>query len=121
MCESGRILHHLLHGASDPRNTIAIVGFQAEHTTGRRIMERRPTIKIFDQNVALRADVEVLDGYSAHADRTELQRWLDGTKIKAPVCLVHGEPPAQTALIAQLSAKGYSVTAPAPGDRVNLT
>jgi metallo-beta-lactamase family protein len=120
MAESGRILHHLLHGASDPRNTIAIVGFQADGTLGRRIVERRPTLKIFDQEVPLRAQVEVLDGYSAHADRGELQRWLVGTHIQAPICLVHGEPPAQTALIEQLAAKGYKVTAPAPGDRVTL-
>jgi metallo-beta-lactamase family protein len=121
MCESGRIVHHLLHGASDPRNTIAIVGFQAEHTLGRRIVERRPTIKIFDESVALRADVEVMNGYSAHADRRELQKWLQGTGVKAPVCLVHGEPPAQAALIEQLTAAGYKVTAPAPGDRVTLS
>ena len=121
MVESGRILHHLLHGAADPRNTIAIVGFQAEGTLGRRIVEGQSTIKIFDQHVPLRAQVEVLNGYSAHADRTELQRWLDGTHTKAPVCLVHGEPDAQTALIAQLSAKGYKASAPAPGDVVTLT
>jgi metallo-beta-lactamase family protein len=120
MAESGRIVHHLLHGAADPRNTIAIVGFQAEHTLGRRIVERRPTIKIFDQDVPLRADVEVLNGYSAHGDRGELQRWLQGTRTSAPVCLVHGEPPAQQALTERLAALGYKVTAPAPGDRVTL-
>jgi metallo-beta-lactamase family protein len=121
MAESGRILHHLLHGASDPRNTIVIVGFQADGTLGRRIVEHQSTLKIFDDRVPLRAEVEVLNGYSAHADRTELQRWLEGTKTKAPVCLVHGEPDAQTALIGQLSARGYKVTAPAPGDKVSLT
>ncbi|HZS59084.1 MAG TPA: MBL fold metallo-hydrolase [Gemmatimonadaceae bacterium] len=121
MAESGRILHHLMHGASDPRNTIVIVGFQADGTLGRRIVEGQSTIRIFDQHVPLRAQVEVLNGYSAHADRGELQRWLDGIGTKAPVCLVHGEPDAQTALIAQLGQHGYKATAPAPGDVVNLT
>jgi metallo-beta-lactamase family protein len=121
MAESGRILHHLLHGASDPRNTIAIVGFQADGTVGRQIVDRRPTIRIFGDQVPLRAQVEVLNGYSAHADRHELERWLAGTNVKAPVCLVHGEPVAQTALIDQLTAKGYRVTAPAPGNTVTLT
>ena len=65
MAESGRILHHLAHGANDPRNTILIVGFQAEHTLGRRIVERRAVLKIFGDEVPLRADVQILNGYSA--------------------------------------------------------
>ena len=124
MAESGRILHHLLHGAPDPRNTILIVGFQAEHTLGRRIVERRPMLKIFGDEVPLRAQVEVLNGYSAHGDRGELARWLDATAAPSPapprVFLVHGEPPAQAAMQAALSARGYAVAAPAPGDRVSV-
>ncbi|MBI3791353.1 MAG: MBL fold metallo-hydrolase, partial [Gemmatimonadetes bacterium] len=60
MAESGRILHHLAHGASNPRNTILIVGFQAEHTLGRRIVEGRPVLSIFGEDVPLRARVAVL-------------------------------------------------------------
>jgi metallo-beta-lactamase family protein len=124
MAESGRVLHHLTHGASDPRNTILVVGFMAEHTLGRRIVERRPTLRIFGAEVALRAQVEILDGYSAHADRTELAAWLDSVKSTSPtlsrVWLVHGEPPAQAALMTALTAKGYAVSAPAPGDRSPL-
>jgi metallo-beta-lactamase family protein len=116
MAESGRILHHLAHGAADPRNTILIVGFQAEHTLGRRIVERRPMLKIFGDEVPLRARVEVLNGYSAHADRGELVRWI-GTvrgveKAALPVYLVHGEPEAQSALRDTLAQDGYSVTIP---------
>ena len=76
MVEAGRILHHLAQGASDPRNTILIVGFQAEHTLGRRIVEKAPILKIFGDEIPLRAHVEVINGYSAHADRTELRTWL---------------------------------------------
>jgi metallo-beta-lactamase family protein len=116
MVESGRILHHLVHGASDPRNTILIVGFQAEHTLGRRIVERRPTLKIFGDEVPLRARVEVLNGYSAHADRGELVRWLaavrGSNKAAPPVYLVHGEPEAQAALRDRLVQDGYGVTIP---------
>jgi metallo-beta-lactamase family protein len=116
MAESGRILHHLAHGAPDPRNTILIVGFQAEHTLGRRIVERRPAIKIFGEEIPLRARVEVLNGYSAHADRGELVRWLSevrGPNARAlPVYLVHGEPEAQAALRDRLVQDGYSVTIP---------
>ncbi|HEX7941847.1 MAG TPA: MBL fold metallo-hydrolase, partial [Gemmatimonadaceae bacterium] len=122
MAESGRILHHLAHGAGDPRNTILIVGYQAEHTLGRRIVERRETIKVFGEEIPLRAHVEVLDGYSAHADRTELLDWLDAVHARSPrlerVYLVHGEPDAQDALASALGAKGYQVTCPTAHTRV---
>ena len=124
MAEVGRILHHLKNGASDPRNTILIVGFQAEGTLGRRIVERQSTLRIFGDTVPLRARVEVLNGYSAHGDRTELTRWLDEVRAKSarvpPVYLVHGEPPAQEALANKLEALGYAVQIPAPGDKAPL-
>lgn len=124
MAESGRVLHHLSYAAGDSRNTILVVGFMAEHTLGRRIVEKRASLRIFGTDVPLRAKVEILNGYSAHADRTELAAWLDAVKSTSPalskVLLVHGEPPAQEALMAVLGAKGYSVTAPAPGDRCAL-
>ena len=84
MAESGRILHHLAQGASDPRNTMLIVGFQAEHTLGRRIVERQPTLRIFGDDVPLRAQVEVINGYSAHADRQELASWIDRVRERSP-------------------------------------
>ena len=124
MCEGGRILHHLIHGASNPRNTILIVGFQAEHTLGRRIVEKRPTIKVFGEEIELRASVEVLNGYSAHADRTELSNWIGAVRKSSPalknVYLVHGEPPAQEALAGQLTMTGLRVTSPEPGTRVTV-
>lgn len=122
MAEAGRILHHLSQGASDPRNTILIVGFQAEHTLGRRIVEKAPVLKIFGEEVPLRARVEVINGYSAHADRTELRTWLDAVKVTSPklssVHLVHGEPKAQDELQTTLLAKGYTVTCPSPHTRI---
>jgi metallo-beta-lactamase family protein len=124
MAESGRIVHHLAHGAPDPRNTILVVGFMAEHTLGRRIVEGRPTLKIFGEEVPLRARVEILSGYSAHGDRNELAAWLGAVRRgarKAPrVWLVHGEPPAQEALAGRLRAEGYQVDAPAAGTKVEL-
>ncbi|HEU4630704.1 MAG TPA: MBL fold metallo-hydrolase, partial [Gemmatimonadaceae bacterium] len=124
MAEGGRILHHLANHAGDPSTTILIVGFQAEHTLGRRIVERRPMIRVFGDEVPLRARVEILNGYSAHADRTELRRWLGAVKGSSPglerVFLVHGEPDAQDALAGQLEGDGYRVRCPASGDRVTL-
>lgn len=124
MCEAGRILHHLANGASDARNTILIVGFQAEHTLGRRIVERREMLRIFGDEIPLRARVEVLNGYSAHADRSELVRWVDAVRGDAkrtpPVCLVHGEPPAQEALAGLMMSGGYDVRVPASGDKATF-
>jgi metallo-beta-lactamase family protein len=124
MAETGRILHHLANGASDPRNTILIVGFMAEHTLGRRIVERRPMLRIFGEEVALRARVEVLNGYSAHADRTELRAWLHAVRDRSPrlgrVYLVHGETDAQDALAATLGGDGFDVKCPVPGERHDL-
>ena len=124
MAESGRILHHLLHGAPDPRSTILIVGFQAEHTLGRRIVERQRMLNVLGEAVPLRARVEILNGYSAHADRRELAAWLEAIRKDAgrppPVWLVHGEPPSQAALAASLRESGYTVEMPYAGDRVSL-
>lgn len=124
MAESGRILHHLLHGASEPRNTILVVGFMAEHTLGRRIVEKQPLLKVFGDEVALRAQVEIISGYSAHADRTELHEWITGTRAQAKslrdVWLVHGEPDAQDAFAATLAKDGLRAHCPTPGTRVEL-
>ncbi|MGQ0765275.1 MAG: MBL fold metallo-hydrolase RNA specificity domain-containing protein [Gemmatimonadota bacterium] len=122
MAESGRIVHHIANGATDPRNTILIVGFQAEHTLGRRIVERQPIIKVFGEEIPLRANVEIINGYSAHGDRRELHEWIRTVRSGKPaprnVYLVHGEPAAQEAFTAQLTADGFKVSAPARGDRV---
>jgi metallo-beta-lactamase family protein len=127
MCEAGRILHHLAHNASDPRTTILIVGFQAEHTLGRRIADRAPIIRVFGEEVPLRARVEILSGYSAHGDRMELQHWLDAVRtgdprgVIASVYLVHGEASAQDAFAEQLRSAGYpQVRAPAWHEAITL-
>lgn len=123
MAESGRILHHLLAGASDPRNTILVVGFMAEHTLGRRIAEKRPVLKVFGEEVQLRARVEEIHGYSAHAGCKELVRWVEAVRRSSPrlrdVWLVHGEPPAQDALAGRLSALGFRAHCPTPGTRTD--
>jgi metallo-beta-lactamase family protein len=124
MAESGRILHHLRHGASDPRNTILIVGYQADHTLGRRIVERQPVLRIFGEDVPLSARVETLNGYSAHGDRTQLHHWLSAVREggraegrdRPSVCLVHGEPDAQDAFAERLRADHFPVRVPSPGE-----
>ena len=92
MCEAGRILHHLKHNIEDPRATILIVGFQAPDTLGRRLVERRPEVRILGQSFALKAQVVVLNGLSSHADQPTLLRSLAPLAGHArEVRLVHGE------------------------------
>lgn len=99
MCEHGRILHHLRNNIEDPKNTVLIVGFQAEHTLGRRIVERREVVRIFGDEHPLRAEVEVLNGFSAHADADELRdfafRVMERGRRLKKIFLVHGEEDQQ--------------------------
>lgn len=93
MCEAGRILHHLKNNIGNAYNTILIVGFMAQNTLGRRLVERHDTVKIFGEPYELRAEVVVLNAFSAHADRNELLKYVSGintTRIKK-VFVVHGE------------------------------
>lgn len=94
MCENGRIRHHLKHAVENENNTVVIIGYQAQHTLGRRIVERQPRLRIFDQDFKLKARVEVLNGLSAHADAHDFQWWFE--KLcevggAGQVFLVHGE------------------------------
>jgi metallo-beta-lactamase family protein len=95
MCEAGRVLHHLKAHIEDPRNTVVIVGFQAQHTLGRRLVERRSRVRIFGVERRLQAEVAVLNGFSAHADRDELVQFARNVRDRGslgPVALVHGDP-----------------------------
>lgn len=124
MCEAGRVLHHLKAAVEDPKNTVVIVGFQAPHTLGRRIVERRARVKIFGVERDLRAEVVVLDGFSAHADQADLVGYATELRARGPlahVALVHGEKPAQAALRAKLLAAGIpDVHAAADGGTLDL-
>jgi metallo-beta-lactamase family protein len=120
MCEAGRVLHHLKTLIGDPRNTVLIVGFQAEHTLGRRLVERRERVRIFGVEHALKAEVVVLNGFSAHADQADLVAFAEAARERGPlrtVVLVHGEPKAQRALKDVLAARHFpDVRIPDPGD-----
>ncbi len=99
MLTGGRILHHIARFAPDPRNTIALTGYQAEGTRGRDLLSGKPTVKIHGRPVPIRSEVVTMDGLSAHADQSELMYWL-GSALRPPkrVFLVHGEPGASDAL-----------------------
>jgi metallo-beta-lactamase family protein len=109
MCEAGRILHHLKNNVEDPRNTILIVGWQAPHTLGRRIVEKQPKLRILGQEYRLKAQVVTINGLSAHADRAELLDWSGHFKKRAAhTYIVHGEEGASLALAEGLKQQGYT-------------
>jgi metallo-beta-lactamase family protein len=112
MCESGRILHHLKNNIENPANTILIVGFMAQNTLGRRIVDRQPEVEIFGDRYRVNARVAVLNSFSAHADYEGIIEYLenlDKSRLKR-VFLVHGESEAQAHLKLLLEEKGYRVT-----------
>ena len=100
MCEAGRILHHLKNNIEDPRNAVLIVGWQAPHTLGRRLVERQSVVKIFGEEYNLRSRVETINGFSAHADRTDLLDHVRQTGVEQLkyAFIVHGEEPSSLAL-----------------------
>ena len=122
MAESGRILHHLAHGLGDHKNLVLFVGFQAEYTLGHRIQRGDKTVKVYGDEVEVRAEVETIGGYSAHADRSELRLWL--RRLGGPVkraFVVHGENPAREAMRELLTSEGVGeVVLPTTGDSFRL-
>lgn len=122
MAESGRILHHLIHGIGDHRNLVLFVGFQAEHTLGRRIQDGEQVVRILGQEYARRAEVETIGGYSAHADRAELRAWV--RRLGGPVrraFVVHGEEAGLGAMATLLREEGVrEVHVPAHGEAFDL-
>jgi metallo-beta-lactamase family protein len=124
MCEAGRVLHHLRHTVEDARHTVLIVGYCADHTLGKKLVDREPVVRIFGEEYTRRCQVEVMNSLSAHADEPGLLDFLgqlDRDRLQR-VFLVHGAPERQAALAAALEAKGYrGVAIPAPGESVTLT
>ncbi len=122
MATGGRILHHLKLRLPDEQNTVIFVGYQAEGTKGRRLVEGEPEVKIHGQWIPVRAHVAQISGLSAHADAGELMVWL-GRRERDPeaVYLIHGEYPAQQALAARLAEEpGWAAAIPELGETLTL-
>jgi len=103
MATGGRIVHHLLHHLSDPTCVVLFTGYQGEGTLGRDLIEGAQQVKILGQTVPVRASVEKLNALSAHADQGEIMQWLGNFKTPPKrTFIVHGEPPAQAALMGRI-------------------
>jgi metallo-beta-lactamase family protein len=104
MCTAGRIKHHLKHNLWREGTSLVIVGFQAQGTTGRKIVDGAKHVKLFGENVAVKARVFTIGGFSAHADQADLLEWVGHFESSPRVFLVHGESVASQALAAKIEA-----------------
>ena len=133
MCEAGRILHHLRYRVHDSKNTILLVGYMAENTLGRRIQDlgaqsldsgengEVPEIKILGKTYPLHAKVEKIGGFSAHADKHELEKIISKSNLRIKkIGIVHGEESQSAAFAKHLKQKGYETIIPKPGDKISL-
>lgn len=131
MCEAGRILHHLRHKIHNPKHTILIVGYMAENTLGRRILERGlayeasgrtgppPVLRFLNKEYPLKAHVVKMGGFSAHADRTEMFKFLKDSNLNIrKIAVVHGEEAQALAFGKYLEEKGFEAAVPLPGETI---
>ena len=123
MMTGGRVLHHAIRLVPDPDATIVFVGYQAAGTTGRRILDGEPEVKILGQWVPVRCRTAKIGGFSAHADWQEVLHWLEGMQGGVPrtTFLTHGEPEAADAMAQHIKEKfGWNVHVPQYGEHVEL-
>ena len=121
MCTGGRIVHHLKHNLWREETHVVFAGFQAARTVGRRLVDGARRVKILGDDVAVRASIHTLGGYSAHAGQSELLQWAKTAASKAELYLVHGEPDALEALrVALDETHGIQARIPSYRETVGL-
>jgi metallo-beta-lactamase family protein len=121
MADAGRIRHHLKHNLWRPEAHVVIVGFQAQGTLGRRLLEGAQTVRLFGEDVAVKAHIHDLAGLSAHADQAQLMEWASHFKPPKLTIVTHGETEASLALQGLLEKQlGFTVVVPARGQVIEL-
>lgn len=120
MCNGGRILHHLRYNLARPSTRVVIVGFQAAGTLGRQLVDGAERVKVLGDELAVKAKIHTIGGFSAHAGQSQLLGWAAGFRDRPRFFLVHGEPGAQQALKAALAEQQIEAEVPAFGDQVVL-
>lgn len=121
MCAGGRILHHFNNGIDDPKNTVLFVGYQAEGTLGREIIEGAKKIKLFRRMRSVTAEILKINSLSGHADYKELLEWVDEFKKKPQkIFVVHGEEESSLSMKEKLEAKGLSAHVPKIGESIEI-
>lgn len=120
MCESGRVLHHLRNNIEDSRNTVLVVGYMAQDTLGKRIVDKQKFVRIFGVEHELNAEVVVINAFSGHADKNELLDFVRACLPLKRVFLVHGDLDQCEAFAGVLSQQGLNVYIPGKGEEVLL-
>ena len=133
MCEAGRILHHLRYKIHNPKHTILLVGYMARNTLGRRIEEQGlayeesgrkgnpPNLRFLNKEYPLKARVVKIGGFSAHADKNEMLRFLNQSNLRVKsIALVHGEEEQSLPFAETLKGEGYSVLVPKQGETIQV-
>jgi len=120
MCEHGRILHHLKNNIEDHRNTVLIVGYQGENTLGRKLQDGESPVRIFGDLYKVKAKIETIDAFSAHADRSDLLDYISKVKGVKKLFLVHGEHESQEKFKTALEENGYESHIPSPDEVFKL-
>jgi len=120
MCESGRILHHLKNNIEDSRNTILVVGYMAQDTLGKRIVDKVRFVRIFGVEYELNAEVVVINALSGHADKNELCDFVSACLPLKRIFLVHADPDQSGALYDTLIQNGLNVYIPDKGEEILL-
>lgn len=121
MCSGGRILHHLKHNLWRPECHVVLIGYQAEGTLGRRLVDGAPRVRLWQEAIQVKAKIHTVGGLSAHAGQTGLLNWYGGFRDRPPVYLVHGEERARVAFAARLQeAFGVEARRPRLGEALAL-
>lgn len=120
MCEAGRIRHHLKHNLWRKECTILFVGYQAHGTLGRSLLEGAQNVKLFGENIEVRAKIEKMDGISGHADQEGLLKWLHSFETKPKVFVVHGEDLVCEHFKKMIQNEGYEAIAPFSGAEFDM-
>ncbi|MDX9714229.1 MAG: MBL fold metallo-hydrolase [Dissulfurispiraceae bacterium] len=121
MCEGGRVRHHLKHNLWRRECALLFVGFQAKGTLGRRIVDGSKSVKIFGEDIAVKASIHTIGGFSAHADQKELLEWLSSYADHPEIFVVHGEGSTAMDFAALITEKyGFNAVAPSTGDEFEI-
>jgi metallo-beta-lactamase family protein len=121
MCTGGRVRHHLKHNLWKHKSHVVIVGYQARGTLGRRLVDGAERVRMYGQDIVVRAQIHTLGGFSAHAGQQQLLDWANQFRKADPqFYLVHGEPEAQWALSGLLEKEGLKVAIATEGQRVDI-
>jgi metallo-beta-lactamase family protein len=120
MCSGGRIVHHLKHNLWHEKCHVIFVGYQARGTLGRRLVDGEKLLRIAGEEVAVRAKIHTLNGYSAHADRRDLLAWAANFASRPTFLVTHGEPESSESLASALREQGFSASVPTLGEEFDL-